>query len=359
MRRLIRRRDDRGVSAIAFALLAPVLVAAVGLSVDSGVATLQRANVQKAADSAAMAIGQDCAQASRQGATAAQVNRCTASAASASGQRMASANAPGSSFSAITSLNPGQGTVTVTVTNSIPMTFGAAVGVGPKTARASATVTWAQVPVAATTFPLALSICDYYRWKASPSSTHRLYRYDLYQGSLLGLLADSCTSPSGSPEFSARGAVWLVGAGAWFNDDRCTISTTIGVTNLISATNLLFPASCRNRADALVPGRTYLLPIYDSPSFVGLVATSLFPKIRGYAPFVITGWTIGGSLNTGLSENRDYSAPRCYEPFLFIFNLCRGIQGYFSGSIIPREEVDAYGTYPGADFGAVRVKLTN
>jgi Flp pilus assembly protein TadG len=342
-----------------FVVAAPVLIAAVGLSVDSGNLVLQRANVQKAADTAALAIGQDCARASRQGATTAQKKRCTPAGATATAQLMINGNASGAVPSVPSTVSPGTGTMTLSVSKTVPMTFVGVVGVGPKTVSASSTVTWGQVPTAATTFPLGMNVCDYNEWKNNPTTTPHLYRYDTYQSGR-GLLTNSrtCASPGGGTDRSIYGALWMVDSSAWFNSSGCTVSTSLGLTGAISSTNLLFPTSCANRARDLVSGKTYLLPVFDSPTFGGF-GTTLFPKIRGYAPFVITGWTIGGSINTGLVEHRDTAAPRCYDSVLFFFNGCRGIQGYFTGSIVQLDEVDSYGVDPTADFGSVRVKITS
>jgi Flp pilus assembly protein TadG len=357
MRRLTPR-SNHGVTAVVFAIVAPVLIAAVGLSVDSGNLVLQRANAQKAADSAALAIGQDCARATRPTATATQKQRCTPAGAQSTAQLMVNGNAPGAAASTPTSLTASQGKLTLSVSKTVPMNFAGAVGVGPKTVSASSTVTWGQVPTAGTTFPLGMNVCDYNEWKLNPSSSHELYRYDTNQsGRGLFTNARTCAKPGGGTDRSIYGALWLVDAGAWFSEAGCTVSTGIGFTGAISATNLLFPSGCVAKAQNLVSGKTYLLPIFDSPTWYGSGST-LFPKIRGYAPFVITGWTIGGSLNVGLVETRDYSAPRCYDRVFFFWNGCRGLQGYFTGSIVQLGEVDSYGVDPDADFGAIRVKIT-
>lgn len=362
MRRLIRaprHRDNRGVSAMVFALMAPVLIAAVGLSVDGGKVAVERANVQSAADSAARAIGQDCARASRLAATAAQKARCTNAGSAITINLLLNGNAPGAVGAVTQPLVASSGSATVTVTKVVPMAFGSAVGINSKNLSASATVTWGQVPTASTTFPLGMNVCDYNDWKNNPSSEHQLYRYDIYQdGRGYSTASRTCATPTGGYTRSIYGALWLIDNSAWFNSSGCTVSTGIGFTGAISATNLLFPSSCADRARDLVAGKTYLLPIFDSPTW-NRYGSTLYPTIRGYAPFVITGWSIGGSWNTSLVEHRDYDAPSCFERIYYFWNGCRGIQGYFTGSIVQLEEVDSYGVDPTADFGSIRVKLTS
>lgn len=349
-----RRRRDRGVTMVVFAVVAPMLIGAVGLSVDSGNLVLQRANVQKASDSAALAIAQDCARASRTGATAAQKQRCTPTGAAATAQLMVNGNAAGATASVPSSLTPAQGRLTMSVSKSVSMTFAGSVGAGPRTVTGSTTVSWGDVPTAATTFPLGMALCDFKAWEASPNSTPTLYRYDFYQSGRSDTGDNTAVQCGG--KYSLKGALWLVDGTAWIPNSGCNISTSIGLTGWIAASNVLFPASCTQRAQNLQVGKTYLLPIYETPA-ASKYTNRFFPKIRGYAPFVMTGWRIGGFLGIFGIVNGGSVESTC-TGFLGL-GTCRGIKGYFTGSIIQLDEVDTYGVDPDGDFGSVRIKITS
>ncbi|MGJ9421288.1 pilus assembly protein TadG-related protein [Aeromicrobium sp. CF3.5] len=349
--RCLTARAERGVVAVMFAVAAPMLIAAVGLSVDVGNLVLQNGSVQKAADSAALAIGQDCARATRQGATSTQLQRCTPAGALATAQLMVAGNATGSSPSMPSSLTPGQGTMSLTVSKSVPMSFAAIVGVEPRTVTASSTVAWGQVPTAATTMPLTLDTCDFNAWRLNPTSERKLYRYDAAPR-FSQTEPITCEAPDGGTNTSIGGALWVGNLDSpGFDASTCLASTALGPNNgKIFPQKYEFPQSCTDRMNALVPGKTYLMAIGEHDGWSGW-GTTLWPRVGGYAPFVITGWRLGDQ-NTVRSSHLDPSAPPCT-------GSCRGIQGYFTGWVGGLEGIDSYGTDPNADFGSIRVKLTS
>ncbi len=356
MLRLTIRRSaagrDRGVAAIVFAVAAPMLIGAVGLSIDSGNLVLQRANVQKASDSAALAIGQDCARATRTLATSTQKQRCTNAGALATAQLMNNANAPGATASIPGGVSAGSGTAKLQDAMSVPMRFAATLGVQPKTVTAASTVTWGQVPTAGSTIPMTLDVCDYNAWRLNPNSTHKLYRYDGDQDDRSSQTNQrSCAAPNGGTNTSIVGALWVVDhASTSFDASRCLASTALGDNNgKIYPQNWDFPSSCAARMNALVQGKTYLMAVGESIGWSGW-GNGRWPNVKGYAPFVFTGWRFGDK-NSVAAVKVDPAAPSCT-------GKCRGIQGYFTGSVVQLEGVDSYGVNPGADFGAIRVKLT-
>lgn len=361
-------------------ILATGLIAAVGLSVDVGNLTLQKNKLQKGVDSAAMAVAQDCAAASRPGATAAATARCAAGTGTSTAQTMVNGNIVSATAGGLAGLTPANNVLTATGSKSVPMTFAHAIGVGAKSITASATARWDQVPVSGVTFlPLALSLCDYYRdsaaaFAAGDAAVNKTYRYDFYQSSIpllgLSLAADSCNTPSGTVSMN-KGAVWLPGlfeslpniAGLVKQDGDCSFSTNIihNVSGLVSALGVLFPSDCHAKVLTLVKGNTYLFPVYKSNPILGLgVNLSLDVDIVGYAKFKVTGYKVDGSLLGGsLIDNQDSSQPACVKTVLLLGNQCRAIQGHFVTSV-KREPGIQYATKSSTnlDLGAVAVKIT-
>ena len=93
MRRLTRSREERGVSAVLFAIMAVCLVAATGLGVDTGNLALQSSRVQHSADAAAFAIAYDC--------VAKDAAKCSPSGGSSTANHFATENSSGGSGSVV------------------------------------------------------------------------------------------------------------------------------------------------------------------------------------------------------------------------------------------------------------------
>ena len=388
MRRLTRHRqrpgrEERGFSALVVALMTPALIAAVGMSVDVGNLSLQKNKLVKATDSAAATVGQDCAAASRSGATATVVARCSAVSGRSTAQLMLNNNIDNSSVAPLAGLTPTNNSVTIRGTKNVPMNFAAAIGVGPKSITAETTARWDQVPESGATFlPLAISLCDYYRDSpaqfANPDTANRgLYRYDLYQtalgpiASLPTLAADTCNVPGGGTLTMKKGALWLPGLfetlpnilGLIKQDGQCSFSTnTLNTINgTVTAAALLFPSDCMAKAMTLEKGKTYLFPIYKTGQLLNL-NVPLTVSIVGYAKFKVTGWRVGALLS-GSVESQDsgsHSAPECKAYLVLgLINQCYGIQGQFVTSV-KREPGIKYVTKSATtlDLGVITVKIT-
>ncbi|MCW2801490.1 MAG: hypothetical protein JWQ70_2962 [Aeromicrobium sp.] len=381
------RRDDRGITAIIVAVSATFLIAAVGLSVDVGNLVLQKDKVQNGVDSAAEAVAQDCAAASRTGATSTQLARCTSAAGAATAQLLLNGNVSGATADTPTSLAPANNFVQITGRKSVPLTFASAIGIGAKPVVAKATARWDYVPQGGVTFlPLAMSLCDYYRDAANqftnPATVTRgLYRYDLYQTSTgLGILslptlvADTCSVPAaygGGSLTMKKGAVWLPGLfetlpnilGLVKQDGNCSFSTnTLNVINAtVTGTSLLFPSDCSTKVAQLVKGKTYLFPVYKTGQLLGL-NVPLTVTIVGYAKFKVTGWRMGGGLlSSPVNDNQDsgaHAAQACTANVLII-NMCRGIQGQFVTSITKEPGITyVQKSTTTLDLGVVSIKIT-
>jgi len=346
-----RRRSNRGVSVLVFAMMAPLIIGAVGLSVDGGRLAVERANLQSAADSAARAVGQDCARASRMAASASVRALCTDSGAAPTIELAMNGNSTGAAGTTSGTLSAASGSTTVTISKTVPMTLGATIGIQPKALTASATVTWNQTPTAGTTIPLTLDTCDFNAWRLNPSSVRRLYRYDA-DPRTSQQTAYTCSAPGGGTNTSIGGALWVGNMDSpGYDESTCLASTVLGPNDgKIFPQKYEFPQTCTNRMNALVPGKTYLVAIGEHDGWSGW-GTTVWPRVSGYAPFVITGWRMGDQ-NSVFSSNLDPSAPTCT-------GKCRGIQGYFTASVVQLEGVDSYGTNSSADLGSVRVKITS
>ena len=340
-------RDERGVSALVVGLLATTLIAAVGLSVDTGNLVLQKNKVQQAADSAALAVAEDCARG---------ITTCSPSGASATAQFMALQNANASSVTAPTTLTSASGSAKITVSKSVPMAFASAIGILPKTATASATASWDKAATEGyPLLPLAVDVCTWVA-NAPPKTAHLTIRTDLISSLgtnlsalLLGVLKTllpglfpsvGCTTPSGASITMTAGALWLPNLKSALDLFGWLSSTCVMKVSLLSPVTTLVasvaaPSACVAKLGTSIHvGDTVMLPIFRS-GVIPLTTTLLSPLlgfgILGFAPFKITGWV---QLNN-VSKDPALPANACSEiNLLGLLNLgCSGIQGYFVKTI--------------------------
>ncbi len=97
-------------------------------------------------------------------------------------------------------------------------------------------------------------------------------------------------------EISIGGSLWLAPKGAEhpaFDEDECTLPTDLAFTAdyKIQPHNWNFPDGCA-RNGLLTAGKTYLVIVGESSGWNGW-GNGRVPTIRGYAPFVVTGWRFG------------------------------------------------------------------
>lgn len=370
------------------ALLMTVLLASVGLGVDTGSLALQGSRVQHSADAAAAAIAQDCVLGK---------STCSAAGAANTATYFANQNSSGGTATVPGGASPTAGIVRVKVEKTVPTNFFAFIGVSSKPVSASATATWGGNPTeGAPVLPMGVPWCMY-QGNLPPSTTPLLLRSDvisvvfnvIVQGGVAGrvittLLGDllgvteACTSPTGVNLKMLRGPIWLSGlegtVNGAFNWNSSVCNMHLGTVDgfLGSTTSAVIPSNCMNKlGNQIKRGQVVMLPVYV-PSIslqqLGLEMDVCLPlaicsakvpprigvKVVGFAPFKITGWNYSGN------SQPDPNAPACASINLLTHPSasvgCNGIQGYFVKSM----QANADFTYApdGMDLGANVVKLS-
>ncbi len=381
------RSDERGFTTIFVGMIATVLIAAVGLGVDTAGVTFERGRVQHSADAAALAIAQDCAL---------DKVACSASGARTSATYLTDQNSPGATVPADGVTLTGS-TVKVTVKKTASTSFLTAVGIQSKQVTGEATATWVGHPLeGASVLPMGIPYCTY-KNNMAPATTPVLFRTDVVsvvfnvitQGGVVGRLitnllgdllsvTESCTSPSGLNLKMLRGPIWLSGlegaVNGVFNWNSSICNMKLGtLTGFLGSTvSAVIPSNCMNKlGTSIAKGQIVLLPIYE-PSIsldklgleldgclLGICSAKVPPrigvKVLGFAPFKITGW------NYPTNSNPDPNAPLCSSINLLVQPPasvgCNGIQGYFVKSMT--KDPDFTYSPTAADFGASAVSLTN
>lgn len=381
------RRDDRGATAIIFAMSATVLVASVGFGVDTASLAFERSRVQHSADSAALAIAQDCASLKA---------TCSDAGARSSADYLTGQNSPGATVPSSDGIALTSTSVRVKVDKIVKTSLLGVIGIQSKIVNASAKATWGGHPVeGAPVLPMGIPYCTYAA-NLPPATTPILFRTDvvsvvfnvIVQGGAAGRLittllgdllsvTESCTTPDGLNLKMLRGPIWLSGlegaVNGLFNWNSSICNMHLGTIDgfLGSTVSSVIPSNCMNKlGDTIKKGQTVLLPIYQ-PSIslqqlglemdaclLGICSVKVPPrigvKVLGFAAFKITGWNFSG--NTQLDTN----APTCFAINLLTHPSasigCQGITGYFVKTMVKDPEFTY--TPTGTDYGANVVVMT-
>lgn len=334
--RELRRRDERGVTAIIVALMITALTGSAAISVDYGHAVYEKRRVQKAADAGARAVATDCA-------LAPGSSTCSQSTANATVDSLVVSNANSSTSAPTKSLVKGidTGTITVQTQQTVPYSFARVFGINSKTVTGRSVASWAydtQQPTEGfPVLPIGISYCTFknnssYLTTGAASSSSMLLRTDTLQavssavatvpivGGLLTPLVnlltgtkETCTNGAGESVSMLSGAVWLSGVQSTisgifdFLPSQCKLRMSSDANvKLGSLTNgVVIPDGCVAKLNGLA-GKTVLLPVYlprDNLNVLGLsvtgcvlglnCVTALSAKIVGYVPFKISAYKFG------------------------------------------------------------------
>lgn len=318
MRRLTRLlRQERGATAVMFAILLVPLMGAAAIAVDVGALYAERAQLQNGADAAALAVAADCA-----GSTG-----CGASGMIAGD--FADWNALDDAAATLTPVFPTDHTVTVTSytqnpdgSTAIRHPFAAVIGITETTVYAEATAEWGN-PSAGGVLPLALAYCEF---------------AEVAQGVRVTIQYDEnkpCQGPEGQP---------IPGGFGWLDQipGECEAWVDIDTAFVGSDPGLDPPKNCEDEF-ATLEGSTVLIPIYDGSN--GKNGQKGDFHILSFAAFTVTGWKFTGNGNS-IMNNPDPLAPPCV-------GNCRAIQGYF----IEFVEVGGDWELGGSDLGLTVVRL--
>jgi Flp pilus assembly protein TadG len=271
---------ERGAAGVTVAVMLLVLIGAGALAVDTGQIYAERAQLQNAADSAAVAVAQSCS-----------VGTCkTALAGPGSiAEPLADANSNdgASAVKKIDTSVAGQVTVTTSTESGttgagfLSKMFASALSsAGPVTVGATATAAWGFPGSGPATLPITFAPCQF----DVGGSIHTI----LTHGS------ETCVSDSPSGATIPGGFEWLTP-----DSGKCQATiypddpATAGVVDPYAKTDtgLNLPNECK----ALIP--TYLNKVILFPVFSSVVGTGSNAKyyIKGYAAFLLLGYSFPGA----------------------------------------------------------------
>jgi Flp pilus assembly protein TadG len=254
-------------------LLALLLVPILGftaLAVDVGALYAEKARLQTAADSAALAVAADCAK-----------GACGDMQATA--QRMVDLNlGDATAAPPVLASNPNR----VTVSGRTPQEhwFAPVLGHDATAVSATATVAWGGPSRGTAVLPLTFSWCEFEQQTGGglPSSTveHTIYLTKSSQ-------TVDCTGPS--ENIVPGGFGYLVS-----DPGRCRASSAVEERSSSSTGNTP-PAECSAQDFSAWVGQTVLLPIFDE---FGGTGSNAWYRVYGYAAFRLTGYHLGGQFSS-------------------------------------------------------------
>lgn len=319
MQRLtLRLRDERGATAIIVALTMFVVLAMAALVIDVGASQARRAQLQEAADAAALAIAQQCVDA-----PATTVASCASSViggATTTAQELAVANVNDRSVTVGTPVFTAS-TVKVTASSNQVGFFSRIFGVDSTSLAASAKAQWAQ-PV--TPLPLAYHECNL----PAPSNNTVFIESDILNVNL-------ATCP-------LLGAVTGLLGARWAPDANCSFDVNL-LTYVNGVLSNVLPSQCVSMLASLI-GKQVLIPVYDQvlgPIVINGVLLGNGYQVQKYALFTVTGYdfqsvnalglTLGGPMNIS-------GSPQCAVVLGIQFPLtCQGLQGKLTQFVTPAE----------------------
>jgi Flp pilus assembly protein TadG len=269
---LIRGRlsEERGATAVVFALILIPVLGFAALAVDIGSLYAERSRLQVAADAAAIAVAQDCSR-----------GNCGDMLATA--RAMVLAN-DGDASAAQPVLNSSPLSVTVAGRTPVKHWFAPVIGHDATAVSASATVGWGGPSRGTAVMPLTFSWCEFAQQTGGglPSGSTARTIYFTKTSNTTG-----CTGPSHNI---------VPGGFAYLDTDpgKCAASTGLG-GQWMSSTGNSVPSACSTADLSKWVGQTVLLPIFDQS---GATGSNAWYRVYGYAAFKLTGYSLGGQYNS-------------------------------------------------------------
>jgi Flp pilus assembly protein TadG len=265
-----RLSDERGATAVVFALILIPVLGFAALAVDIGSLYAERARLQVAADAAAIAVAQDC-------------SRGTCGDMLATARAMVVAN-DGDASAAQPVLNSAPLSVTVAGRTPVKHWFAPVIGHDATAVSASATVGWGAPSQGTAVMPLTFSWCEFAQQTGGglPSGSTARTIYFTKTSNTTG-----CTGPSHNI---------VPGGFAYLDTDpgKCAASTGLG-GQWMSSTGNSVPSACSTADLSKWVGQTVLLPIFDQSGDTG---SNAWYRVYGYAAFKVTGYSLGGQFTT-------------------------------------------------------------
>ncbi len=319
-----RLRSERGATAVLVGILLVPLLGCLAIALDVGALYVERAQLQNGADSAALAVAQDCA----------DNTVCTNPAGIAA--TFADSNANDGAANVMTPAFPNAHTVVITTSTRVAGTnapaishpFASFLGIDSTTVGATATAEWGPPGSGPAVLPLALSYCDF-----------------VASGGLTGVKVTifydenkTCKKDPTSGDIPG-GFGWLTQVAgtceAYVDFDAATVPSEPGNSQ---------PADCDATLSTL-KGSTILIPIFDESTGTG--ATGFF-HLYAFAAFKVTGWKFAGGNKLPFVNVDNYAGCKCNG------GNDRFIQGYFDKWV----SVDSSFELGGVPTNALIVRLT-
>jgi hypothetical protein len=310
---LQRIRDERGAVAVIVALLMVALLGAAAFAVDVGAMDSERAQLQNAADAAALGVAQACSKGN--------CGNMTATA-----QHLANLNSNDGSSNVVVS-NPTTTSVHVIVTTRdaatgagyLSLSFAPVLGIKTKQVEADATASWGVPNTGPDALGLTFAPCVF--------NLNGPVQVITIQG---GASSCSSTSPSGRT---------LPGNFGWLSDSSgtCTPNIWLGDIALGRWGGVSISADCE-KALIAAEGQTVLLPVY-SDEVLGLAYV-----IQGWAAFRVLGWNFPSATSYA---NTTYPGATCT-------GSCKGLIGQFVSFVSLDNRFSMGG---GPSFGASIITL--
>ena len=337
MRRIGKSPEaERGAVGVLAAVMTLVLIGAGALAVDVGQIFTERAQLQNAADSGALAVAKACY---KTGCSQEEADTIAASLANDN------SNDGQSNVLDVDLSIPNQVTVRTTTqsgSNSFLTKMFASALNAPAASVGAYAVASADPPSSGKGFPLALSDCQYDLSGAEPAGEVQLIRYKPGMG--------ECTSTAGHV---------IPGGFGWLDQSAPCEAATDAEDTVSSDTGADYASEC----DPILEGwindiesggqALATFPVYDNAGGTG---TGGWFHIRGYATFDIQGWKFGGGTKAPRTfRNTD---PHVTDPAdKCDSKSCLGIIGQF----VKYESMATYsgGSGGGADLGTVNIKLVD
>ncbi len=342
LNRLARRfrlaGDEHGQVSVIAALLMVVLLGMAALVVDVGLLYYERAQLKNGADSAALAIAQNCAAGNCQ-----QDFKSLATG-------LAGRNAADGLADAAVDLDSGGGRVTVETTTRTPnghalaLAFAPILGIDSSTVHSRSSAGWFSPVAGRNVLPLTVSWCQF---------------HGMLDGGVQLIQTDpnkntACSSTSIPGDTSQQRTI--PGGFGWLKQPTGKVCATeinlakvgtsdIAVDPLIgSDPGNDVPQNCRPLLSEML-GESVLLPIYSE---VGGQGAKGWYRIIGFAAFEPHGWSFSGTSY----NNTAPSSVACTDP-------CRGLIGEFVTFVTLDTGEQDYVFGPGGqDFGTHLVSLT-
>ncbi|ACL42392.1 conserved hypothetical protein (plasmid) [Pseudarthrobacter chlorophenolicus A6] len=324
LKRIPQNSDERGAVAVIVAFAMVGILGFAAVAIDTGALYSERAQLQSAADAAALAISQECS----------KTRTCTNPALKLpAAQELANANSNDGASTVSSLTYPTANSVKVQTTTkdgktkagSLALTFAPILGIETDTVSATSTARWGSPARGPAILPLVFAPCNF----KLNGAIQVISRHGDSGGT-------PCSSTSPSGQLLPGGFGWLATPSG-----VCGANVDIAINAMMASDNgISLPAGCASVLTASA-GKTILLPVYSDKNGAGAGG---WYKVTGWAAFKLLGWNYPGFSYQATT----YSGATCKGD-------CKGIIGQFVSFV----SLDDRFTGVGPDLGASIVTLSN